>query len=241
MVCGETAASAVGRAVAGICRRAGAPLVAIGTDFRVRNVTTSLDRASGKSSTKFRLVADETHEFEVPLLGVHQARNAALAAVAATTARWTTGAAVTTDHVRRGLARTSIRARLETLGTRPLVIVDGAHNPASFGVLARTIRTTVPDGPRVFVVGMSADKDVAGCLRRLRGVASLVLTTTSSQARAASPTDLAVAARAAGLRTKSVDRLAEALAEARRRAGRRGSVVVTGSLYLCGEALRLSR
>jgi dihydrofolate synthase/folylpolyglutamate synthase len=241
MVCGESAASAVGRVVAGICRRSGAPLLTIGRDFRIRGATTALDLETGRASTRFRLVTDVEREFEIPLLGVHQARNAALAAVAATTARWTRGAAVTTDHVRRGLAKTTIRARLETLGTRPLVIVDGAHNPASFGVLARTIRSAVPDGPRVFVVGMSADKDVAGCLSRLRGVASFVLTTTSGQARAASPADLAAAARAAGLRAKPDGSLAKALAEARRRAGQRGSVVVTGSLYLCGEALRLSR
>ncbi len=176
----------------------------------------------------------------VPLLGRHQARNAALAAVAALAAPWR-GSPVTTEHIRAGLSRATIRARLETISRRPLVIVDGAHTPASFGVLARTVRDHVPAKPRVFVVGMSADKDVRGSLRRLRGVANLVVATTSSQARAASPTDVARAARAAGLRAKAVATLPEALREARRVAGRRGLVVVTGSLYLCGECLRLWR
>jgi dihydrofolate synthase/folylpolyglutamate synthase len=177
-------------------------------------------------------------QVEVPLLGRHQATNAALAAVAAMTARWT-GDPITADHIRAGLARTSIRARLETLSTRPLVLVDGAHNPASFGVLARTIRDVAPAGPRVFVVGMSADKDVRGSLRRLRGVATSVVTTTSGQPRAASPAALATAARDAGLRARPAEDLRAAMADARRRAGARGTVVVTGSLYLCGEALRL--
>jgi folylpolyglutamate synthase/dihydropteroate synthase len=295
-VCGEPAASAVGRVVAAICRRAGAPLVANGREFRVARVSTSLDRASGRASTRFRLdlhgpgwgshgagtceavrwtasphpfrawggFADHCRdqargltpggrgvhvrtqaggltpfELAVPLLGRHQATNAALAAVTAMTARWT-GSPVTVAHVRAGLARTSIRARLETVGTRPLVLVDGAHSPASFSVLARTLRDVAP-APRVFVVGMAADKDVRGSMRRLRGVATFVVATTSGQARAAPPADVARAARAAGLSAKAVPALRAAMAEARRRAGAGGTVVVTGSLYLCGGLLRLWR
>jgi len=237
-VSGVPAATPVGRLVARICARAGAPLVAIGRDFDVRDVRTEFDRATGDARTTFRLVDDSSTELSVPLLGTHQATNAALAAVAALSTKWR-GRSVTMDHVRRGLARTKIRARLEALSTRPLVLVDGAHNPASMGLLARTIRVSVPGAPRVFVVGMAADKDVDGCLRRLRGVADLVLTTTSGQARAASPADLAARARAVGLRARPVDDLAAALAYARRRAGETGVVVVTGSLYLCGRCLSL--
>jgi dihydrofolate synthase/folylpolyglutamate synthase len=171
------------------------------------------------------------------MLGVHQATNAALAAVAALRTKWR-GRPVTLDHVRRGLARTTIRARLETISTRPLVLVDGAHNPASMALLARTIRDVAPRGPRVFVVGMAADKDVTGCLRRLRDAADLVLTTTSGQARATTPADLARRARAVGLVARAAADPAAALAEAKRRAGRAGVVVVTGSLYLCGRFLR---
>jgi dihydrofolate synthase/folylpolyglutamate synthase len=105
------------------------------------------------------------------------------------------------------------------------------------GLLARTVRDVVPTGPRVFVVGMAADKDVSGCLRRLRGVADLVLATTSGQARAASPADLVARARAVGLRARAVRDPAAALREARSRAGVTGVVVVTGSLYLCGRIL----
>ena len=184
--------------------------------------------------------AGQNPSLEVPLLGAHQARNAALAAVAAMTATWR-GTPVTLDHVSTGLARTHIRARLETLCVDPLLIVDGAHNPASLALLARTIRSIVPRGPRVFVVGMAADKDVRGSLRRLVGTATRVVATTSGQARAASPADLAATARDVGLISESAPDLADALVRARRRAGRRGAVVVTGSLYLCGECLRLWR
>jgi dihydrofolate synthase/folylpolyglutamate synthase len=244
-VSGEPATSAVGRVVAAACRRSGAPLVAIGRDFRVAGVRTSFDRESRRASTTFRIVPETaalrglaSTTFAVPMLGTHQARNAALAAVAALRARWR-GRPVRAEDVARGLARTKVRARLEALPGRPLVLVDGAHNPASFGVLARTLRAVAPSGPRVFVVGMAADKDVRGSLRRLRGVATLVIATTSGQARALAPDDLARAARAEGLRAATAEDVGAALRQARREAGTRGTVVVTGSLYLCGAALTL--
>lgn len=279
-VCGEPLGTAAGRVVARLCRRARAPLVAVGRDFRVGRVQTKFDPSAGAGATTFRLVATNRSvpplqaggltpgarpraapsgsgsdperapgrqaggltpiELAVPMLGRYQATNGALAAVAAMTGAWR-GSAVTEDHVRIGLARTRLRARLETISTRPLVLVDGAHNPASMGLLVRTIRDAVPRRPRVFVVGMASDKDVRGTLRRLTGVADLVLTTTSGQARAASPATLASVARSLGLRARACDDLAAALVQARRRAGGRGVVVVTGSLYLCGECLRSCR
>jgi dihydrofolate synthase/folylpolyglutamate synthase len=131
------------------------------------------------------------------------------------------------------------RPRLEALSARPLVLVDGAHNPASFGVLARTVRAIAPRGRRVFVVGMAADKDVRGSLRRLRGAATIVIATTSGQTRALDPEALAREARSLGLRAKTAPDPSSALRQARREAGREGTVVVTGSLYLCGAVLGL--
>jgi dihydrofolate synthase/folylpolyglutamate synthase len=132
-----------------------------------------------------------------------------------------------------------MRARLECVSRRPLVLVDGAHNPASLALLAETVRAVAPEARRVFVVGMAADKDVFGSMRRLSGAASHVVATTSGQPRAATPSTVAGLARRAGLSASEASDVAKALREARRRAGRDGVIVVTGSLYLCGEALRI--
>jgi len=261
-VSGVRADTTVGRLVAWTCREVGAPYFALRRDFDVWDVRTRFARDVGRAATSFTIIPvmptvqpsgrawrdwvaigrgnGELPRFVVPLLGAHQATNAALAAVAATVAKWR-GNPVTLDHVRRGLALMSIRARLETISTRPLVLVDGAHNPVSVGLLARTIRDVVaPVGPRVFVFGMAADKDVSGSLRRLVGVADLVIATSSGQARAAPPSDIVRRARDVGLAARAAPRLKSALAVARRRAGSHGVVVVTGSLYLCGACLRLS-
>lgn len=237
-VSGERVTDAAGRVVAAACRAARAPLLAIGRDFRVDRARTAFDAGTGRARTSFRLrfPPRPALDLEVPLLGRHQARNAALAAVAALTARWR-GRRIDEDAVRAGLAATSIRARLEPLALDPLLLVDGAHSPASLAVLAGTLGEALPGRRIVFVVGMAADKDVAGSLRRLRGTAARVVATTSGQPRAATPAAVAAAARAAGLPADEAPDLARALRTARRAAGPEGVVVVTGSLYLCGAAL----
>ncbi|MCG3133169.1 MAG: Folylpolyglutamate synthase [Planctomycetes bacterium] len=235
-VCGEPVTGPVGSAVRAACR--GSRLLAAGRDFRVSRARTSFDRATGRSETTFRLSQQGFDDLDlaVPLLGVHQARNAALAAVAARVMRF--GGPRISDHaIREGISRTSIRARLEALSTDPLVLVDGAHTPASFRALAASLRAVLPGECIVCVVGMSSDKDMHGSLRALRGVAAHVVATTSGQPRAASPDALAALARAAGLAASAAPDISSALAAARRRARRMGVVVVTGSLYLCGAAL----
>ncbi len=231
-------ASGVAAVVEDACRKAGAPLIARGRDFRVTRIRTTFDAATGAAETSFRLRLDDRPPLDlaVPLLGRHQAANAALAVVAALRADWG-GPAVTADAIRRGLAATRIRARLEVVGTSPLTFVDGAHTPASFRVLVHALRDVLPGRRLVFVVGMSSDKDVAGSLARLAGAAHSVVATSSGQPRALPADELAAMAKAAGLAASAVPAPMDALAAARRAARSDGVVVVTGSLYLCGAVL----
>lgn len=241
LVCGERLATDAGRAAEDACRRARAPLIAAGRDFRVRHARTEFDAATGRARTTFRLDhLDRPLDLEVPLLGLHQARNAAVAAVAARVARWN-GGPVGDDAVRAGLAVATIRARMEPLSLDPLVLVDGAHSPASFAALGATLRHALPGRRFVVVAGMAADKDVAGAFRRLRPLDATVVATTSGQPRAAPPETVAEAARWAGFPAETAPEAESALRRARRLAGKSGSIVVTGSLYLCGAVLAHTR
>ncbi len=238
LVCGEPVTGAAFGVVARVAAARGADVVARGRDFDVADVATRFDAAAGAARTEFTLVDGARRDrFAVPLLGVHQAANAAVAAVTVRRAAFR-GPRPDDAHVRAGLAAATLRARLEVLHTRPLVLVDGAHTPASFAALVRAVRDAVPGAPRVFVVGMARDKDVAGSLAELAGTADRVVATSSGAARAAAPHEIAAAARAAGLPADEVATPRAALASARATAGPGGVVVVTGSLYLCGEVLR---
>jgi len=215
------------------CRDADAPLLVRGRDFGVEDVVSALDER-GRARTSFVLVADgRSVPLTSPLLGRHQAENAAVAAMLTRVA----GLGVEDAHIRQGIANAAPPARLQTLDHAPLTLLDGAHSPASFRALAATVRDAGTQRPRVFVVGMAADKDVAGALAELRDVADVVVATTSGAVRAAEPEDLAALAQAAGIEAVTCASFGDAVTTARERAGPSGTVVVTGSLYLCGAVL----
>jgi folylpolyglutamate synthase/dihydropteroate synthase len=86
------------------------------------------------------------------LAGRHQAENAALAIVAVEQLR-RRGIASDDTAIDRGLARATLAARIQTIATRPLTVVDAAHNVASMTALAATLRPVLTTrAPRVLVV-----------------------------------------------------------------------------------------
>jgi dihydrofolate synthase/folylpolyglutamate synthase len=128
---------------------------------------------------------------------------------------------------------------MELLPGTPDVLLDGAHNRASLEWLMEGLRRHFAGRRLVFVFAAAADKDVDGMLEvlaRAAGGADIVLTRTSNP-RAADPADLAARfARAAGHGGQVAPDVAAALRAARGLAAPDALVVVTGSLYLVGEA-----
>lgn len=166
-----------------------------------------------------------------PLVGVHQARNVALAVVGAAEL------GVSPEAAARAAGATRWPGRLERLPAGDgWLVLDGAHNPESAAALAGALRILEGRVP-VLVLGMSADKDVAAVADALAPVADRVIAT-----RAASSPRAMAADRLAGAvpGAVAVDRLEEALARARVVAGARGTVVVAGSLFLVGEVRALA-
>lgn len=93
------------------------------------------------------------------LIAAYQARNAATAieTVLALRSRFT----VSDSAIAYGLAHAYIPARLELLGFRPHVLLDGAHNPDGVRSLRESMERLLPDIPYFFcLIGMLEDKDV---------------------------------------------------------------------------------
>ncbi|MFU8888106.1 MAG: bifunctional folylpolyglutamate synthase/dihydrofolate synthase [Trueperaceae bacterium] len=159
-----------------------------------------------------------------PLLGAHQARNLAAAALAARA--WGTS----WDAVVAGAAAVEWPGRLERLEARGVRwLLDGAHNPAGAGALAGAL-DRLGARPRVAVVGVTDDRlagDLPAALGRLAPV--LVATRASRSPRAATAASLADRLRAVGadrLRAVGADRLRELGRERLRPAGAGGRGVV---------------
>lgn len=176
------------------------------------------------------------HTVDLPLHGAHQATNAACA-LAAVCAHL--GGAPDPAHVRAGFAKVSSPGRLELLATEGAVpvLLDGAHNPAAVGALVRALAEMDRPHRRVLVLGVLDDKDVMAMTRDLAVAVDEVVVTAPQTPRAAAPAHVRAACRAAGLPVvATTDNVPDAMTAAVDRADGNGMVIVTGSLYVVGEA-----
>ena len=176
-------------------------------------------------------------DLRIPLLGLHQADNAALA-VAAIDALRSRGWEISDGALRDGLARTRWPGRLEVLDRNPIVLVDGAHNPAGLQRSLATVRKLAKDRPLVIVFGAMKDKDLPTMLSELRAVGAPVIFSAIGWHRAAAAADLAAQF---GAPAETAESSGEALDRARQRASSDGIVLVCGSLYLVGEIIGTTR
>ncbi len=171
----------------------------------------------------------------VPLHGAHQGANAAVALAAAEAFF---GAALAPEVVEEGFAAVRVPGRLEVLGRRPLLLVDGAHNAAGMTALGAALSEEFAvDGTKVAVVGMLIGRDPSAMLEPLAttGVRDIVACEPSSP-RAMPAVEVAEAGRALGLTVYEVPEVHEALRVARGMVDADGLVVVAGSLYVVGTA-----
>ncbi|HVD01131.1 MAG TPA: folylpolyglutamate synthase/dihydrofolate synthase family protein [Candidatus Dormibacteraeota bacterium] len=163
----------------------------------------------------------EYHGLKVPLLGTHQAANAALAVAAANRL----------GEVPDGLDAVRWPGRLEPIGRRPTVLLDGGHNPAALAALAEDVPRLAEGRPVTVVFGMMADKDIPASLAELRRLAPAgVIFTAADSPRAAKPLELA-ALWAGG---EAVENAILAARRGLELTGPDGLLLVCGSLYLVG-------
>jgi dihydrofolate synthase/folylpolyglutamate synthase len=213
-----------------ICLQKNAKLISVGSDITWRKISSNL---SGQSlEVKGR---KGTYRVTIPLLGAHQLDNAATA-VAALEAL-----GLPPPIIEKGLANTRWPGRLQVLGRRPLLIIDGAHNRDSAKKLKESLRDYFQFDRLILIIGTSADKDLSGIVGELAPVADEVLVTRSRHPRATRPEVLVEEFARLGRKAEVVDNVAEAVAEAKKRAGRRDLICVTGSLFLIAEVIEYVR
>lgn len=176
------------------------------------------------------------------LRGTCQLRNAAavLAVVDALRQRLP----VAMEAVRRGLIDIDLVGRFQVLPGRPTVVLDVAHNPQAVGVLADNLGTMGFFARTIGVVGMLADKDIAGALKALAGKVDVWLLASLDVPRGASAQALAAALPASpddanrGAGVESFASPAEAFTRAAKLAGENDRIVVFGSFYTVAAVIR---
>ena len=178
---------------------------------------------------------------ETPLVGRHQLRNIALAIAAAEELSRQGFAAITSASIERGIHDTHWSGRFQVLpatADHPEVVFDVAHNPAGAWALRSTLSATYEERPLVFVFGAMRDKAVGEMAEILFPLSDRVIATHADNPRAATPAEIREAAHRVSVEIDEAPDVSSALAQARAAAGTRGLVVVTGSIYIVGEAMR---
>jgi dihydrofolate synthase/folylpolyglutamate synthase len=129
-------------------------------------------------------------DYEMGLLGRHQADNCALAVMAASILGRSDGR-ITGSAVRGGLAEVSWPGRFEIFAGEPVIVIDGAHNPAGAKVLRNTLDELFPGKNIVFLLGILKDKDIAGIVTALIRPADSVVVAAPLSDRAGDTQDIA--------------------------------------------------
>ncbi|MFE9659728.1 glutamate ligase domain-containing protein [Streptomyces sp. NPDC005955] len=202
--------------------------------------------AVGGQLLTLRGLGGEYEEVFLPLHGVYQAHNAAVA-LAAVEAFFGVGSQhanrLDVDTVRKAFAAVTSPGRLEVVRRSPTVVLDAAHNPAGARAVAESLGEAFGFSRLVGVVGTSADKDVRGLLEAFEPVFTEIVVTQHSTHRAMDADELAaIAVEVFGDDRVQVEpRIDDAIEAAITLAEEDGEfsgggVLITGSVFTVGDA-----
>ncbi len=220
---------AAGQAIRRRARETGAPYLGVFDEpgcFRSQRT-----KAGWRFSFQWR---GEKYAFTPALPGEHQGKNAALsiAVLSEVGRRWKP---VGKRAIVRGVREARWEGRLENVPGRPRIVLDGAHNESAARVVAAYARDFLPQ-PLTLVFGIMKDKEIKKVAGILLPLARTVILTSVPMARAASPElvfSLAPARKRCAYLEPDADK---ALEMAKKLTPPRGSILVTGSIFLVGEA-----
>ena len=206
----------------------------LGADLRVAddavNVMTSLE------GTAFTIKIDGAEEeFSLGVVGAFQAKNAALALIAAMMLKSKGFGGISCENIKRGLLKVKRPGRFEVLRRDPVFIADGAHNPAGVRELSVSLKEIFGERKLTFIAGMLADKDVGAMVEPLIPFMKKVYTVEPDNPRAMRAEELQKIFEDRGVEAVAAKKIKRAVECALRDAGSEGAVVAFGSLYYLGE------
>jgi dihydrofolate synthase / folylpolyglutamate synthase len=212
------------------CKEMDASMLLEGRDFAVL----SRAQAVGGQAISVRGVHATYEGLFLSLFGEQAARNAA-ASIAACEALL--GRSLGEDAVKQALSTASSPGRIEVVGRRPLVVLDGAHNPDAAEALPAALQEAFQWDRLHLVMAMFGDKDVETVAKLIGPLADRAYVTVNSSPRSAPAERVAEALRDAGpAELETFASVEEAAMAARAAAGRDDVILVTGSFYTVADA-----
>jgi dihydrofolate synthase/folylpolyglutamate synthase len=209
------------------CNERGAPLWRVGRHVHYRRLPSGLLAYYG--------LKGRYQNLEVGLRGRFQFRNAALALLTLELLE-RKGLTIPGEAVRLGLADPLWPGRLEKVSAEPTVVLDGAHNAPAMRSLAHAVVSEFDFRELILVLGVMGDKDIPNILKPIVPLAGKVIYTKATYHRAADPRLLMEFGKEFGKAAEICPTVPGAIDRARSLAGKRDLILITGSLYVVGEA-----
>lgn len=219
------------------CREKDAPLYLLGRDIWVEDVQ-DFDRNGTKGlMCKIKTWRHTYINIFLPLVGIHQAQNCALALGTLEVMRDQGHISITGDVIQESLTSVYCPARIEVVAKNPSIILDFAHTVDSMRFLKKTLLENFNFNKLILILGFSQDKDLNNILKEIVMEGDSIIVTRSKNPRAAEPEDLYQRIEnLCGKQSEILDNVQDAVLTAKRMASKEDLICVTGSVYLAGEA-----
>jgi dihydrofolate synthase/folylpolyglutamate synthase len=172
---------------------------------------------------------------KLPLIGSYQLRNAACA-IAAIEVAMNAGFKITPADIRRGLEAVNWPGRFEIISQKPLIILDSAKDPEAIKALVETVKEFQHERI-ISIIGMSSDKDHHSMINSLAEITDqFIITEHRNQNRTANAFYLENIAIKTGKPTKIIKSVREAIHYTKKMIHQEDIILLTGSVFLIGEA-----
>jgi dihydrofolate synthase/folylpolyglutamate synthase len=215
----------------------GIPVVTAANESEALAVIEKISREKNAPLAKIEKSEARSQKPDVMLLGDHQKLNAALAL--ATVEILQSQIPVSEQQIREGLANVNWPGRLQLVEKKDgrKILLDGAHNVAGAKVLREAIEKIFSLERLTLILGILQDKDWRHICEMLAPLADKIFAVPVASERTTNPNELAEICRAANPAAEIF--VCGSLSEALQKGSTEKFVVLTGSLYLVGEALEL--
>jgi dihydrofolate synthase/folylpolyglutamate synthase len=175
----------------------------------------------------------ERKALALPLLGIHQLKNAAVVLSIIDTLIGK-GWNITEENIREGMRTVTWPGRFDIVGKDPLFIIDGGHNPQCIEALVVNIRDYLTDKKVIALTGVLADKDYADMYKPVMPYVQEFVCVTPPNPRKLEARELAKHLQGVGAKATACGSIEEGVRIARELAGTDGVVLCFGSLYTIG-------
>ncbi len=213
-----------------VCRRKKCKLIDIHRNVKINKISHDLN------GQMFNLQTQKNKYFNlrIPLLGRHQLVNAATALFVVELL-----GGFSEMDVRKGFSKTKWPGRLEIINKKPLIVVDGAHNPDGMRKLKSAIVEYFNYDNLILILGILSDKDIKKMVKIISPLSDRIIITKPDSKRAADPEIIRNEAERYINRVVVKEGVNHALDYAKSFAKKNDMILITGSLYTVGDVKRV--